>query len=63
MLPSWIDPLIHILELLVVAGAVGYLRKITRLVDLFEEYPPHRHEPGRVLYPKHYSPGRAEDLT
>lgn len=60
-----LDLLIHLIEALGVIGTGlgfgwGILRKLTRIVDALEEYPPHRHSNGRILYPKHFSPGMVE---
>lgn len=55
-----LDTLFRAGELLVAAGAVGYLRKISRLLGVFDDYPPHRHIEGVISYPKGYAPGSTQ---
>ena len=50
------------IELVAVLGIVGYIRKLTRLVSLLEDYPPHRHVSGEIAYPPAYPPGKLEKL-
>lgn len=54
----------------VITGAVvvaSYLRRIneqlTAIRKALEEYPPHRHINGRILYPKDFQPGETEQLA
>lgn len=32
-------------------------RAINRIIDIFENFPPHRHENGLILFPKGFEPG------
>ena len=45
-----------------IAVGLALLRKLSRLLDVMEDFPPHRHHNGQVLYPKHYSPPKTEYL-
>lgn len=59
---SDIETALRIGELLVAVGAVAYLRKIARLLGVFDDYPPHRHINGKITYPKGYSPEPVEQM-
>lgn len=34
----------------------GVMRKLDKLISIFEEYPPHKHVFGKVMYPKGMKP-------
>lgn len=60
---NW-DLTFHVADLVLIAGgAFGALRYLGRLVSLFEDFPPHRHDADRILYPKGFAPGRVERLV
>jgi hypothetical protein len=40
----------------VAAAAWGVMRRLSKVLVFFEEYPPHRHVGDQILYPKGYSP-------
>jgi len=52
---------LHVGEILAILG-VGYkiFRKLSVIIDAFENFPPHRHVNGKILYPRDFSPGRIE---
>jgi hypothetical protein len=58
----------HIAEALVGGAIASIPILITQLVAIgslkriFKDYPPHRHINGKVLYPKDYTPTRAESM-
>jgi hypothetical protein len=56
-----LDNFIHLSEALSILG-VGWriLRKFDRVLDVLQEYPPHRHSNGKIVYPKHFSPSVVE---
>ena len=57
---NW-DTLTHLAEALPLFYFLWrILAKLTRLLDIFTEYPPHRHVTGQLLYPKGYAPGLRE---
>lgn len=58
-----LDPSIHIGEALTILG-VGWkiVTKLTRIASLLEDFPPHRHVNGKIVYPKDYSPGVIQQL-
>jgi hypothetical protein len=57
------DQLGHIGEALTIIG-VGWavISKINRLISIFEDFPPHRHVNGTVLYPKGFAPETLDHL-
>jgi hypothetical protein len=38
------------------------IRALNRLMSILQDYPPHRHVNGRILYPKDFEPTRVETL-
>lgn len=49
--------------LIVIGFAVRALRFMGRVEQLFNDYPPHRHVNGTVIYPKGYKPTDEERLV
>ena len=52
------DLAVHAVEAAsIVLIGLGGLRKLNHLIELFKDFPPHRHVPGGiVLYPDGYPP-------
>jgi hypothetical protein len=45
-------------------SAWAVIRKFNQILDVFREYPPHRHTPlGEILYPAGMKPGKIESLA
>lgn len=49
------------------AELIGFLvliwkgnRAINRILDVLEQFPPHRHENGLILFPKGFEPGMVQ---
>jgi hypothetical protein len=59
-MPTWFQPVLQTLIVILLGIGVAYLRRLTRLVSLFRDYPPHKHVADRILYPPDYAPGRVE---
>lgn len=53
-----LDLAVHAIEALSIVGVgLGGIRKLNHLIDLFRDFPPHRHIPGGiVMYPDGYEP-------
>lgn len=46
---------------LTVGGAAwAVIRKLTRIVDALENFPPHRHVNGKIIFPKGFEPTAME---
>lgn len=45
-----------------ISFGVAVLRKLDRLIVVFEEYPPHRHAGNTIIYPKGQEPGITTQL-
>lgn len=62
-LSAW-ESIVHILELpilaLVATAAWAVIRTANRILDVLQEYPPHRHANGTIIYPTDMAPGRVE---
>ena len=62
-----LDLTIHAAEALTILGVgIAALRKLDRILSILEDYPPHRHVNGKVIYPKNYEPspvGRLDGST
>jgi len=52
-----LDQLSHIGEALTIL-VVGWrvVAKMNRLISIFEDFPPHRHANGTIVYPKGFAP-------
>lgn len=58
-----IELVFHGTEIVVIgAGFWKLVRVATRLLDVMEDFPPHRHVNGKVLFPKGYAPPRIERM-
>jgi hypothetical protein len=56
-----LDHLLHSGELGVYLAVAWYvIRRINRDDSIKQDYPPHRHVNGTIIYPPEYSPGRVE---
>lgn len=44
-------------------SAWAVIRKFNQILDVFREYPPHRHVGDEILYPAGMKPGRIETLA
>ncbi len=70
-IPAAVDWLIHGGGLCACVGAawaaIGLSRKVTKRLDrdesLRQDYPPHRHVNGTVIYPKEYEPAGTQRLN
>ena len=58
--PSWFDPTLHALTVMLLGAGVAYLRRVARLVSIFRDYQPHKHVGDSIVYPPDYAPGRVE---
>ena len=58
-----IDAWAHVAEI-VIAFPVAWkvFRAASRVESLLQDYPPHRHANGKILYPPAYQPGKVESL-
>jgi len=61
------DPIVRVFEFLLGSGVLGFLwktlRKLDRLIVVFEEYPPHRHVGNSIIYPRGREPGVRTEMT
>lgn len=56
-----LDLAVHAVEALSILGVglggiIKLGRKLDRLLGIFETFPPHLHDNGRIVYPKGYEP-------
>lgn len=59
-----LDLAVHAVEALSILGVgLGGLRKLNHLIDLFNDFPPHRHINGFVLYPEGYEPPSPQKMN
>ena len=59
-----IDLAVHLVEALsIVLVGLGGLRKLNHLIELFKDFPPHRHINGFVLYPEGYQPASPQKMN
>jgi hypothetical protein len=62
MITGWAEVGGIVFSVLSSAGALGWVivRKFNRLESAMQEFPPHRHVNGKILYPKAFSPSIIE---
>ena len=59
-----LDLAVHAIEALsIVLVGLGGIRKLNRLIDLFDTFPPHLHDNGRIVYPKGYEPPQISKMN
>ena len=59
-----LDLAVHAVEALSIIGVgLGGLRKLNHLIGLFNDFPPHRHINGFVLYPEGYEPPSPQKMN
>lgn len=59
-----LDLAVHAVEALSILGVgLGGLKKLNHLIDLFKDFPPHRHINGFVLYPEGYEPPSPQKMN
>lgn len=62
-IPAAVDWLIHGGELAAFGGiAWKVIQRLNRDESLRNDYPPHRHLGGRIVYPREYTPAETERL-
>lgn len=66
VIPHWVDFLIHVLDGSGGVAMIGVgwkvMRRLNRDEDLRQDFPPHRHINGKILYPRDYEPALVEKL-
>lgn len=58
----WLEVGVTVAGVAVSVGTAAWavLRKLTRILDAFENFPPHRHVNGKILFPKGFEPTAIE---
>jgi hypothetical protein len=58
-----LDTTVHIGEALSIIGVgLAALRKLDRILSILQDFPPHKHINGKIVYPKDYAPGVIQEL-
>lgn len=64
--PEWLDWVVHLVSSTAAVAAVTaawrLLQRMNRDESLKQDYPPHRHINGKILYPHDYEPAVVERL-
>jgi hypothetical protein len=63
LIPTGVDGIFHAVGDVALVVVIAYVRKINRLVSLFGDFPPHRHDNGHILYPKGYEPTKVGRIS
>jgi len=46
-----------------VTGLTVYVARLSRLMGVFKDFPPHRHDNGHIIYPKGYEPTPVQNIN
>jgi len=64
MVPDVSNFIASILNSAIILGvAFKGIRALNRLMSILQDYPPHRHVNGKILFPKDFEPTRIEALA